>query len=39
MSLGRHQRPFQLDKPTVVALRESAEGLTTRSVMDEPQLD
>ena len=30
---------WENDKPTVVALREIAEGLTTRSVMDEPQLD
>ncbi len=30
---------WENDKPTVVALREIADGHTTRSVLDEPVLD
>ena len=30
---------WENDKPTVVALREIAEGHTTRAVLDEPVLD
>lgn len=36
ISLGAEPRvPLENDKPTVVALREIAEGLTTVSVLDE----
>lgn len=30
---------WENDKPTVVALREIAEGFTTRSVLDEQEID
>lgn len=40
VSLGAEPRvPRENDKPTVIALREIAEGLVGREVLDEPEAD
>jgi DNA-directed RNA polymerase subunit omega len=40
VSLGAEPRvPRENDKPTVIALREIAEGLVGREVLDEPETD
>ncbi len=40
VSLGAEPRvPRENDKPTVIALREIAEGLVGRDVLDEPEAD
>jgi len=39
LSLGAEPRlPRENDKPTVIALREIAEGVVTREVLDEPEV-